>query len=173
MGDFVPHCVLVVSHDVNQPSVSKIHFQQFTPSPERSKNHSTYQSHGTPSNAAATTYPTMTTVLIINGVIASISSVLYDAYPQRNETEFELCFLTIGLGGELSSARSLRLTARLGVLALRNPNVEQANETLGKLDESLPIEKARLRLLPTFLAFIVGPFSCLLEVSMYTECSLY
>ncbi|KAK7018867.1 MFS general substrate transporter [Favolaschia claudopus] len=95
---------------------------------------------------------------VFYGVIASISSVFHDAYPQLNETELGLCFLTIGGGTLLGSwvcGRLLDWDYQRLRLALRDPNVEQVDETSGKVDDSFPIEKARLRLLPTFLAFFV------------------
>ncbi|KAJ7855014.1 MFS general substrate transporter [Mycena olivaceomarginata] len=55
-------------------------------------------------------------LLLINGIVysvfygvtASISTVFHDAYPQLNETELGLCFLTVG-GGMLAGSARLRL----------------------------------------------------------------
>ncbi|KAF7357908.1 MFS general substrate transporter [Mycena venus] len=107
-------------------------------------------------------------LLLINGIVysvfygvtASISTVFHDAYPQLNETELGLCFLTVGSGMSIGSLfcgrlldwdyRKLRRTLRA-----QDPTAEQVNETSGKADEAFPIERARLRLLPAFLALFV------------------
>ncbi|KAJ7889957.1 MFS general substrate transporter [Mycena olivaceomarginata] len=107
-------------------------------------------------------------LLLINGIVysvfygvtASISTVFHDAYPQLNETELGLCFLTVG-GGMLAGSlfcgklldwdyRKLRRT-----LQAQDPTVAQVDETSGKVNDEFPIEQARLRLLPAFLALFV------------------
>ncbi|KAK7001277.1 major facilitator superfamily domain-containing protein [Favolaschia claudopus] len=95
---------------------------------------------------------------VFYGVVASISSVFHEAYPQLSETDLGLCFITLG-GGQLVGSwfcgRLLDWDYQRLRLALKEPNVEQVDEASGKVDDSFPIEKARLRLLPTFLAFYV------------------
>ncbi|KAK7018881.1 MFS domain-containing protein [Favolaschia claudopus] len=95
---------------------------------------------------------------VFYGVVASISSVFHEAYPQLSETDLGLCFITLG-GGQLVGSwfcgRLLDWDYQRLRLALKEPNVEQVDEASGKVDDSFPIEKARLRLLPIFLAFYV------------------
>ncbi|KAF8143315.1 major facilitator superfamily domain-containing protein [Mycena galopus ATCC 62051] len=97
---------------------------------------------------------------VFYGVIASISTVFHDAYPQLNETELGLCFLTVGggmAGGSLFCGRlldwdyqKLRRTLRA-----KNTTAEPVAEASGKANDAFPIERARLRLLPAFLAVFV------------------
>ncbi|KAJ7140847.1 MFS general substrate transporter [Mycena epipterygia] len=104
-------------------------------------------------------------LLVINGVIysvfygitASISSIFHDAYPQLNETELGLCFLTLGGGmviGSLFCGRVLDWdyqNVRRSMLT-QDSQQEQLNEKAGKTDNAFPIEKARMRLLPGLIA---------------------
>ncbi|KAJ7656393.1 MFS general substrate transporter [Mycena polygramma] len=103
---------------------------------------------------------------VLYGITASISSVFHDAYPQLNETELGLCFLTLGGGlavgsigcGKLLDRDYQRLRRRL--IAQASKAGKQANEKTGTVDdEAFPIERARLRLLPTFVALFVA--SCI------------
>ncbi|KAJ6594563.1 MFS general substrate transporter [Mycena capillaripes] len=103
-------------------------------------------------------------LLLINGIVysvfygvtASISTVFHDAYPQLNETELGLCFLSVGGGMSVGSLFCGRLldwdyqNLRRSMLA-QNPREEKAE----KVDDSFPIERARLRLIPAFLAVFI------------------
>ncbi|KAJ6515186.1 major facilitator superfamily domain-containing protein [Mycena vitilis] len=102
-------------------------------------------------------------LLLVNGVVyavfygitASISTVFHDAYPQLNETELGLCFLTVGGGmsiGSLFCGRVLDWDYQ----RLRRSVGAQVHE---KADDAFPIERARLRLIPAFLALFVA--SCI------------
>ncbi|KAJ7028578.1 MFS general substrate transporter [Mycena alexandri] len=91
---------------------------------------------------------------VFYGVTASISTVFHDAYPQLNETELGLCFLTLGSGmviGSMSCGKLLDWDYQRVRRSLRaqNPTDEQGDEKKG---DSFPIEKARMRLMPAFLA---------------------
>ncbi|KAJ6456371.1 MFS general substrate transporter [Mycena sanguinolenta] len=97
---------------------------------------------------------------VFYGVTTSIATVFHDAYPQLNETELGLCFLTLGGGMSIGSMfcgmlldwdyQRLRRTLRA-----EDPSVEQADNTSGTANDSFPIERARLRLLPAFLVVFV------------------
>ncbi|KAJ7502612.1 MFS general substrate transporter [Mycena galericulata] len=95
---------------------------------------------------------------VFYGVTASISTVFHTAYPQLNETELGLCFLTVGGGmiiGSLFSGKLLDLDYQ----KLRRgmpPRAEEVDEKAGATDDAFPIEKARLRLMPAFLVVFVA-----------------
>ncbi|KAF7376644.1 MFS domain-containing protein [Mycena sanguinolenta] len=100
---------------------------------------------------------------VFYGVTASIATVFHDTYPQLNETELGLCFLTVGGGMSVGSLFCGRLLdwdyQRLQrTLRAEDPSVRQ-NDTSGAADDAFPIERARLRLLPAFLAVFVA--SCI------------
>ncbi|KAJ7028560.1 major facilitator superfamily domain-containing protein [Mycena alexandri] len=111
-------------------------------------------------------------LLVINGVVysvfygvtASISTVFHDAYPQLNETELGLCFLSVGGGmviGSMSCGKLLDWDYQRVRRSLRaqNSTDEQGDEKKGVVDDSFPIEKARMRLMPAFLAVFAA--SCI------------
>ncbi|KAJ6507381.1 major facilitator superfamily domain-containing protein, partial [Mycena vitilis] len=99
-------------------------------------------------------------LLFINGVVyavsygitASISTVFHEAYPRLNETELGLCFLTVGSGMAIGSLLCGKIL---------NWDYQKVRRTLlahdehGDAEATFPIEKARLRLVPAFLAVFV------------------
>ncbi|KAJ7090815.1 MFS general substrate transporter [Mycena belliarum] len=103
-------------------------------------------------------------LLLLSGVIyslfyavtASISTVFHNTYPQLNETELGLCFLAIGGGmvlGTLFCGKVLDWDyqrVRRSIPVAQGQTVEA-----GKPDETFPIEKARLRLVPALLFIYV------------------
>ncbi|KAJ7671742.1 major facilitator superfamily domain-containing protein [Mycena rosella] len=105
-------------------------------------------------------------LLLINGVVysvcygvtASISTVFHRTYPQLNETELGLCFLTVGGGmvvGSLFCGKMLDWDyqrVRRSMLAQGQGD----NEKTEKTDDAFPIEKARLRLVPALLAVFIA-----------------
>ncbi|KAJ7762474.1 MFS general substrate transporter [Mycena metata] len=108
-------------------------------------------------------------LLLINGVVysvfygvtASISTVFHNTYPQLNETELGLCFLTVGGGmiiGAMFCGKLLDWDYQRVRRSLRaqNPTHEQGDEKKGVVDDAFPIEKARMRLMPAFLAVFVA-----------------
>lgn len=86
------------------------------------------------------------------GVVASISTVFHETYPYLNETELGLCFLSIGGGLIIGSTLSGRLLdwdfQRI------KESLAAGSEKDGQTfhDDQFPIEKARLRLIPIFVA---------------------
>ncbi|KAJ7090824.1 MFS general substrate transporter [Mycena belliarum] len=105
-------------------------------------------------------------LLLINGVVysvfygvtASISSVFHNTYPQLNETELGLCFLTLGSGmvvGSLFCGKVLdwdyqRVRRSIPIVQ------DQVDEKAGKTDDAFPIEKARLRLMPVLIVVFIA-----------------
>ncbi|KAJ7252097.1 major facilitator superfamily domain-containing protein [Mycena haematopus] len=109
-------------------------------------------------------------LLLINGVVysvfygvtASIATVFHDAYPQLDETELGLCFLSVGGGmavGSLFCGRLLDWDYQKLRRTLRDPTAGAGVERDDKANDAFPIERARLRLLPAFLA--VYTVSCI------------
>ncbi|KAJ7229992.1 MFS general substrate transporter [Mycena pura] len=106
-------------------------------------------------------------LLLINGIVyavfygvtASISTVFHDTYPLLNETQLGLCFLTIGIGmvvGSISCGKVLDWDyRRVRRSLLASGNWQEEDEKSGTYG-AFPIEKARLRLLPAFLAVYVA-----------------
>ncbi|KAJ7252085.1 major facilitator superfamily domain-containing protein [Mycena haematopus] len=91
---------------------------------------------------------------VFYGVTASIATVFHDTYPQLNETEIGLCFLSVGGGmviGSLICGRLLDWDYHRLRRSLRAED-PTADETSDKANDAFPIERARLRLLPAFLA---------------------
>ncbi|KAJ7750929.1 MFS general substrate transporter [Mycena maculata] len=97
---------------------------------------------------------------VFYGVTASISTVFHDAYPQLNETELGLCFLTVGGGMVIGSVFCGKVLdwdyQRIRRSMPRDPKQQEMDEMLGMTDNSFPIERARLRLMPWFLALYVA-----------------
>ncbi|KAF8143314.1 major facilitator superfamily domain-containing protein [Mycena galopus ATCC 62051] len=111
-------------------------------------------------------------LLLINGIVysvfygvtASISTVFHHAYPQLNEAELGLCFLTVGGGmiaGSLFCGRLLDWDYEnlRRILRAEDPTAGRVDETSVKANDAFPIERARLRLLPAFLVLFV--MSCI------------
>lgn len=86
------------------------------------------------------------------GVIATMSTLLEAAYPFLNETTIGFCFLPIGGGmifGSSINGRVLDLEyRRFKRLARFDLEGSEANATNLVQDESFPLEKARLRVVP-------------------------
>ncbi|KAF8200049.1 major facilitator superfamily domain-containing protein [Mycena galopus ATCC 62051] len=90
---------------------------------------------------------------VFYGVTASISTVFHDAYPQLNETDLGLCFLTLGGGlaaGSLFCGRLLNWDYQ----KLRR-TLQADDPAVVPVTDGFPIERARLRLLPACLALFV------------------
>ncbi|KAJ7671193.1 MFS general substrate transporter [Mycena rosella] len=84
---------------------------------------------------------------VFYGVNASVSTIFHAAYPALNETQLGLCFLAIGGGMLIGSATSGK------ILDWDYQRVKRGVGISEKEDNSFPIEKARMRLMPILLAF--------------------
>ncbi|KAJ7162202.1 hypothetical protein C8R46DRAFT_1222345 [Mycena filopes] len=98
---------------------------------------------------------------VVYGVTASISSLFHDTYPWLSETKLGLCFLTVGGGmilGSLFCGKLLDWDYQRVRLSLAAQGLTPAlvGEKKGLPDDSFPIEKARMRLMPVFLAMFVA-----------------
>lgn len=89
------------------------------------------------------------------GVIATMSTLLKPAYPFLNETTIGLCFLADGGGMILGSSIAGRVLDREYRTFKAQEKYKMASDNFGiqvesrnAKDDSFPIEKARLRLLP-------------------------
>ncbi|KAJ7466887.1 MFS general substrate transporter [Mycena latifolia] len=88
---------------------------------------------------------------VFYGVNASISTIFHAAYPSLNQTQLGLCFIAIGGGmllGSVMSGKILDWDYQRVKLSILSEKPAQ--------DDSFPIEKARMRLLPVLLAFYVA-----------------
>nr|GAT47577.1 predicted protein [Mycena chlorophos] len=93
---------------------------------------------------------------IFYGVNASVSTIFHETYPQLNETELGLCYISIGSGtliGSVVSGKILdwdyrRFSRKL--LANAEPGTQAIDRDL------FPIEKARMRLMPFLCIFYVA-----------------
>ncbi|KAJ7268566.1 major facilitator superfamily domain-containing protein, partial [Mycena rebaudengoi] len=98
------------------------------------------------------------TFAVYIGVTASLSNLFHIAYPQLNETQLGLCYLTVGSGtivGSILSGKVLdwdyeRFRRTMLAAGAIEPGAEK------ELDDAFPIEKARMRLLPFFLLFFIA-----------------
>ncbi|KAI0068153.1 MFS general substrate transporter [Artomyces pyxidatus] len=128
------------------------------------------------------TYPDVVILLIFNGTICAVyygvtattSSLFQDTYPYLNQTDIGLCFLSIGGGMLLGTLFSGKLLNR-DYVAIREQLVRKAQGDSEKLsavdvqaiekDVSFPIEKARMRSVPTYTAIfsacVIGYGWCL------------
>lgn len=128
------------------------------------------------------TYPDVVILLIFNGTICAVyygvtattSSLFQDTYPYLNQTDIGLCFLSIGGGMLIGTISSGKLLNR-DYVAIREQLVRKAQGDSEKLsavdvkaiekDVSFPIEKARMRSVPTytavFSACVIGYGWCL------------
>ncbi|KAJ7211081.1 MFS general substrate transporter [Mycena rebaudengoi] len=89
---------------------------------------------------------------VFYGVVASISTVFHEAYPWLSQTTVGLCFLAFGGGMLLGSVTSGKLL---------DWDYQRVKKSMGgdeddAKDDSFPIEKARMRLMPILLAFFVA-----------------
>lgn len=118
-------------------------------------------------------YPDVTLLLFFNGVVYAVFygvttsvSVLYQStYPYLTETDIGLCFLAIGggmlLGGVIVGRiidLEYRRVKRQMIAALEketDPEKRMSVEDVTK-EENFPIEKARLQLMPVYLATFVA-----------------
>ncbi|KAJ6480631.1 MFS general substrate transporter [Mycena vulgaris] len=86
---------------------------------------------------------------VFYGVNASVSTLLHAAYPALSETQLGLCFLAIGSGMLVGSATSGKI---LDWDYQRVKRSLLAEKPVHAQDDSFPIEKARMRLMPALLA---------------------
>ncbi|KAJ7502589.1 major facilitator superfamily domain-containing protein [Mycena galericulata] len=92
---------------------------------------------------------------VFYGVTASISTIFHAAYPALNQTQLGLCFLAIGGGMLIGSATSGKILdwdyqrVKASILS-RKPS------SLAQDENSFPIERARMRLIPILLVFFVA-----------------
>ena len=128
------------------------------------------------------THPSAALVLLFNGVVysvlygvtVSLSKLFAEAYPFLTESELGVCFLAIGMGcamgsflnGKILDADFRRIQRGLdkkreATMAVDlekgvgTRKFEGKDRVAGKLDDSFPIEYARLRLVPIYVAVIV------------------
>ncbi|KAJ8519675.1 hypothetical protein ONZ45_g3423 [Pleurotus djamor] len=130
------------------------------------------------------TYPDVVTLLFFNGIVysvfygvtASLSTLFTEVYPFLDQTRIGLCFLAIGGGASIGTVATGRLLDKeyqsikrdlvrnaianrpidakvVDVRVLGDDKTVAAEVTK---DENFPIEKARLRTVPYFLALYVG-----------------
>lgn len=97
------------------------------------------------------------------GVIATMSTLLGSAYPFLNETTIGLCFLAAGGGMILGSSISGRVLDREYRAFKAQEEFQMATNIFGiqvessnAKDDSFPIEKARLRLLPYHIVLLAA-----------------
>lgn len=118
------------------------------------------------------TYPDVTLLLVLNGiifsvfngVIATISSLFTVPYPYLSQTDLGLVYLAIGGGaflGSLSIGKLLdrdyaAIKAQVIRRAEENPNRSEGWEKEVVNETNFPIEKARLRSMPIYLAVNVA-----------------
>ncbi|KAJ7578603.1 MFS general substrate transporter [Mycena floridula] len=103
-------------------------------------------------------------LLFVNGVVAavffavvaSISTIFHETYPQLSETELGLCFLTIGGGMIFGSTLSGRLLDWDFQRVLKETGKQELTARQLAQDDTFPIEKARLRIIPFFIALYVA-----------------
>lgn len=128
------------------------------------------------------THPGAVLVLLFNGtvysalygVIVSLSKLFAEMYPFLTESELGVCFLAVGVGSALGSflngmildADFRRIQRGLDKKeeeakpvdlekGVESPEVKNEDREAGKLDDSFPIEYARLRLVPAYVTLIV------------------
>jgi hypothetical protein len=117
------------------------------------------------------THPSVVLLLILNGtlyacfygVTATLSTLFAQAYPFLNESEIGLCFLAVGVGAAMGSFSNGKMLDADFKRIQRNldeatPASEKGRAVVlreGKLDADFPIEYARLRLVPVFVALFV------------------
>ncbi|KAJ7140907.1 MFS general substrate transporter [Mycena epipterygia] len=87
---------------------------------------------------------------VFYGVTASISTIFHTAYPSLNQTQLGLCFLAIGGGMLFGSATSGK------ILDWDYARVRASILSENDSEDSFPIEKARMRLIPILLTFFVA-----------------
>ncbi|KAJ7597602.1 major facilitator superfamily domain-containing protein [Mycena floridula] len=92
------------------------------------------------------------------GVVASISTIFHETYPQLSETELGLCFLTVGGGMIFGSTLSGKLLDWDFQRVLKETGKQELGARQLAQDDTFPIEKARLRIMPIFI--IVYALSC-------------
>ncbi|KIK59871.1 hypothetical protein GYMLUDRAFT_169012 [Collybiopsis luxurians FD-317 M1] len=104
-------------------------------------------------------------LLLFNGIVyavyyavtASISSLFADIYPFLNDTTIGLCYLAIGVGTAVGSAGTGKLLdwdfRRLKKVHIKS-NGPMKTES-GEVGDDFPVEKARLRLMPYYMAVLV------------------
>jgi hypothetical protein len=126
------------------------------------------------------THPSVVLVLLFNGTLYSVlysvsvplSKLFSETYPFLSESQIGLCFLAIGMGSALGSflngkmldADFRRILRRLDIKAATD--LEKGAKTkehkyravvvreAGKLDDAFPIEYARVRLIPAYVAVL-------------------
>ncbi|KAF8481438.1 major facilitator superfamily domain-containing protein [Gautieria morchelliformis] len=116
------------------------------------------------------THPSVVLLLFFNGtlyacfygVTATLSTLFAQAYPFLNDSEIGLCFLAVGVGAAMGSFSNGKMLDADFKRIQRNldkstPASEKGRVDLhdGKLDAGFPIEYARLRLVPVFVALFV------------------
>ena len=115
-------------------------------------------------------YPDVTLLLLFNGIVysefyavtATISTLFQTAYPFLDQTDIGLCFLAIGGGmliggvviGKLLDADYQRVKRKTLQRLEQDPEKKVAAEDVTK-EEHFPIEYARLRTMPVYLAIFV------------------
>lgn len=117
--------------------------------------------------------PDVTLLLFFNGVVyavfygvtTSISVLFQETYPYLTETDIGLCFLAIGGGmlvggvavGRIIDKEYRRVKTQMIAASEKetDPDKQVKIEDITK-EENLPIEKARLRLMPLYLATFVA-----------------
>jgi hypothetical protein len=121
------------------------------------------------------TYPDVVTLLVFNaivyavfyGVTASLSSLFEADYPFLTETDIGLCFLAIGggmvfgsmvtgrlLDRDYSVTREKMVRARMWDME-KHPEEDEVRKEVVK-EEIFPIEVARLRSSPIYLAIVIA-----------------
>ncbi|KDR85436.1 hypothetical protein GALMADRAFT_132132 [Galerina marginata CBS 339.88] len=88
---------------------------------------------------------------VFYGIIATISTLFIAAYPYLNETTIGLCFLGVGGGmviGSSTIGHVLDLEYKRFKVTASGPDSNQ--------EESFPLEKARLRLMPYFIVVLIA-----------------
>lgn len=117
------------------------------------------------------TYPDILLVLFYNGILysvfygvtATISVLFQKSYPFLSETDIGLCYLAIGSGMVFGSLFSGRFLDR-DYQAIKKEMIRKAEEDGEKgirpedvtREENFPIERARLRTTPMYLALFVA-----------------
>ncbi|KDR74378.1 hypothetical protein GALMADRAFT_250288 [Galerina marginata CBS 339.88] len=99
------------------------------------------------------------TCAVFYGILATVSSLFARAYPSLNEIEIGLCFLAFGGGTILGSTITGRMLDRDYRRFKKNAEAQHPGAESGidlTKEESFPLEKARLRLMPYFILLLVA-----------------
>ncbi|KAF7357983.1 MFS domain-containing protein [Mycena venus] len=94
---------------------------------------------------------------VFYGVNASISTIFHETYPELSQTALGLCYLAIGGGMLIGSATSGQLLNWDYQRVKRSISAKsEKTEISFPQDQSFPIEKARMRLVPILLTCFVA-----------------